>query len=397
MKKIILMAVSAVLLAAGCQKTTIENPAPEPSMVFATGMNKLTKASDLKADADSSGTDNLKAQDFRVWAYTNYEDALNSITKGAVYDGMANLNVYYHLVNNTSDSWTTNKQYYWPGTKKNLLFFAVSGADYGEDLSPTEKVVPNASQKTINIPAFAVDTLAPNRDLMVADIVDQHQADKEVNLNFRHTLAKVQFEFKTVTDSSMRVLVQDIEVKDLVATGDLTVSVADTSYVKTEDANNPSDTTSTIYPVEFTWKATEGAKTATFIDDYVEEYTDWKWGTGNIELADGKTIVKDPANDTGFNRQAMLLKNEAQEFATWLMVPQEITGKKVTVTYIINNRQFKTVFSLDHTSLIPANDTKAKWLQNQYIKYTVTLTPNVISFSPDVTPWDEVDNVNMNN
>jgi amino acid transporter len=54
MKKIFYVALSATLLAAGCQKTEVLNPVGEPTMTFTTGMGKLTKAVGT-ADAEAAG------------------------------------------------------------------------------------------------------------------------------------------------------------------------------------------------------------------------------------------------------------------------------------------------------------------------------------------------------
>ena len=412
MKKILFVAASAVLLAAGCQKTEIINPVGEPSMVFSTGLNKLTKAYGT-ADAEKEGMVNLQAQDFRVWAFTNYADEINTVAVGDVYDHMANLNVGYTVVKDetgevSSGSWGTKKQYYWPGAKKNLMFYAISGVNCGEDLTETEAVVVDSEEKTIAVPNFTVAPASANVDLMVADVVDQHQADKQVDLNFRHALSKVEFLFKTAKSDDLRVLVQNIVVEDLVANGDLTVSLDEAHKVENkENANDTEDVTSTVYPVVFKWEATKGSEAVDFADDYAVEYTDWAWGEGEdaskIELTNGTKV--DPATAENFDTTAMQLENEAKPFATWLMIPQEITGKKVTVTYIINSRQFEAVFALDHTSLVNAETEKAEWGTNQYVRYVVTLTPNVISFNPTVTPWDkdvdgdkvEDDDINMNN
>lgn len=395
------MAVSAVLLAAGCQKTTIENPAPEPSMVFKSGLTKLTKASGT-ADAAGAGLANLQAQDFRVWAYANYTDEVNDVEPGNVYDKMANLNVYYNVVSDESnttstDSWSTKKEYYWPGTDKNLMFFAVSGANYGDDLSEQNVVAPNFTEKSIAISEFNVAPATPNTDLMVADVVDQHQGDKQVDLTFHHALSKVEFLFKTVSsESKMRVLVQSIEVAELVSKASLNVTVDSNNAVEKKDnQNEPETVTSTVYPVQFAWTPAESG-TATFTDDYTDTYDFPAWGddetaTTKIELIDGGDPV-DPATADGFDKTALLLDGEPEVFATWLMIPQEITGKTVTVTYIINNRQFKAIFKLDHDSLKGTEkDAVARWGDNKYVRYTVTLSPNVISFSPSVEDWDQHD------
>ena len=402
MKKILLVAASVTLLAAGCQKTEIVNPVGEPAMTFSTGMKKLTKASGEVADAAADGMVNLQAQDFRVWAFSNYEDDnTTGIEKDQIYDGMANLNVYYtetttgEETSPVMESWAPAKEYYWPGTGKNLFFFAVSGALKGADLAGTsdvkDSVVVDMVNKKMDVKAFEVKPANPNVDLMVADAVDQHQGDKSVDLKFHHALSKVEFLFKTVQSSDMRVLVQSIKVEDLVSTGDLSVTLDDANKEEKKDnQQNTEEVTSTVYPVIFTWTPTTERQTAAFTDDYAVEYTDWSWGEGNdatsiIELADQKTKV-DPEDPTAeFDRTALALTTTATPFATWLMVPQDITNKKVTVTYIINSRQFEQVFSLTTAEL-------TSWDQNQYVRYTVTLAPNLISFVPTVDPWDQYDN-----
>ena len=101
-------------------------------------------------------------------------------------------------------------------------------------------------------------------------------------------------------------------------------------------------------------------------------------------ISDNTNTVVDEENNpvTNFDDTALLLDDEAEVFTTWLMMPQSVEGKKVTVTYIINSRQFSSVFALDK------NLTNKKWAVNQHIKYTVTLTPNVISFNPTVEDWE---------
>jgi hypothetical protein len=66
------------------------------------------------------------------------------------------------------------------------------------------------------------------------------------------------------------------------------------------------------------------------------------------------------------------------------MLPQSIEGKKVEITYLINERKFTSIFPLETAAL------KA-WEDNQYVKYTITLAPNLISFNPSVEDWVEVE------
>ena len=378
MKKILLVAASVTLLAAGCQKTEIVNPVGEPAMTFSTGMKKLTKAVGT-ADADSTGIYNLQAQDFRVWAYADYEDENTLMTDelDQIYDGMANLNVYYRETTTPSGegkttSWTPNKEYYWPGVDKNLRFYAVSGATLGEDLSSTDSVKINIKRipgtpaneetgaegtadvvyDTLFVNNFTVNYQKPNTDLMVADFVCQNQSKKEVNLNFRHALSKVEFLFKTLDQSDRYVFVQSLEVKNINTKSTLTVTAQ--------------DTTGKQKPLKFEWATAEVPQT--FVDDYVEVPTDFP---AEVEYMAGA------AEDT----TAMKLTPKAETFATWMVVPQIITGYQVKVLYVIGERQFESIFTL-------SSDNLPSWNPNQYVRYTVTLAPNLISFVPKVEDWD---------
>ena len=97
MKKILFVAASAILLAAGCQKTEVLNQAVGDPMTFSTEMSKLTKS------ATADGMDNLKAQNFKVWAYTAYEDALNKVNRGQVYKEINGIQVSYVEDQNAHD------------------------------------------------------------------------------------------------------------------------------------------------------------------------------------------------------------------------------------------------------------------------------------------------------
>ncbi|MBR5836648.1 MAG: fimbrillin family protein [Bacteroidales bacterium] len=379
MKKILLVAASVTLLAAGCQKTEIVNPVGEPALSFTTGMNKLTKAVGT-ADADSTGMNNLQAQDFRVWAYGDFEDenTLNTKELDEIYDGMANLNVYYTKTTTeqgvgSSESWAPSKEYYWPGVDKNLRFFAVSGADCGDDLSTTANVTIDITRtpgeegasdtvvSTLTVKNFAVDSLAPNKDLMVADFVCQNQSKKEVELNFRHALSKVQFLFKTIDGSDRDVFVQSLEVAGINTVSTLTVT--------------PDTEENAAKPISFAWAP--AAEPKTFADDYVTVPEDFPT---NVEYMQGATE----------DNTAMKLTPAAETFATWLVVPQNIEGYQVKVLYVIGERQFESIFTLSSENL-------TSWEPNQYVRYTVTLAPNLISFVPKVEDWDNPTDVGYQN
>ncbi len=394
MKKIFFVALAATLLAAGCQKTEVLNPLGGPTMSFTTGMGKITKSVGA-ADAEAAGIRNLEAQDFSVWAYADLESDFESSTvvdaTTNIYDGIANLLVECTAASQNAvvddpttenvdetaaavaGTWGTAQEYFWPGEGKDLRFFAVS-AD-GDWLRPSSGTCPvtidfDEPSLTINdftVRAVKTDTkTAANEDLMVADFVKQNQSKKVVDLKFRHTLSKVEFVFKTLPaatgETAPTVYVQSLKVAGLQNKGDLSVTPV------------AADATPIVWKYEWT---NDETSTADFTDD-------WK---GTVTFAE--TVEAAAKTDN----TAMLLTTEAQTFATWLMLPQTITGKNVEITYVINNRQFISVFPIYSTE-----DALTAWAYNQHIKYTITLAPNVISFNPSVEEWKTpADNVEYQN
>ena len=393
MKKIFFVALGATLLAASCQKTEIinpVNPTGQPALTFTTDLSKLTKAVGT-ADADADGMVNLKAQDFRVWAYADYEDPNTTtvVELDNIYDKMANLNIFYTEKDVTTGegdaqtttkvgSWAPAKEYYWPGVGKDLRFFAVSGVNLGEDLSATDVVVPtitrtaaieddpattdkNEAQEAsvamkLEVNDFVVNHAAPNADLMVADFVHQNQTNKEVALKFRHALAKVEFLFNTLDGSDATVYVQSLKVENVMTESTLTV---------TENAGDDKATKPTV----FTWATPTTPQT--FEDDYKAE----------ADVPDETELL---STSTSLDKTARELTTKAENFCTWLVMPQSISTLQVKITYVIGKRQFESIFPLAATNL-------TAWGANQYVRYTITLAPNKISFNPSVEEWDQFD------
>ena len=363
MKKILFVAFAATLMAAGCQKTEIINRVGD-RIGFSTQLDKITKAVGDGADAAFDGETNLLAQDFRVWAYYVAADPNTGAAANSVYDGMKD-----QLVESSKDGeeiiWTPDKVYYWPGKGKDLKFFAVSGVAEGD------AVVDEVTHK-VKVSDFKVDPTKANVDLMVADFVQQNQSNKEVALQFNHALAKVEFLFKTTSATTEKIFVQKLEVEELTNVGTLEVGTA---------AGSNFGTTAGIYPLDFAeaWSYGTTPNTANFADDYVKPATDFP----STYTPYGETDKIDESE----KNQAMAVDavGEADVFTTWLMIPQTIANKDVVVTYLIDNRQFEAIFDLDSVT--------EKWEQNQYIRYTITLAPNKISFSANVKPWNESDKI----
>lgn len=388
MKKIFFVALAATLLAAGCQKTEIINPVGEPSMSFTTGMNKLTKTTTV-----ADGTTNLQTQHFSVWAYAAYEDENTTATEmNAIYDGINNLEVKYDSANN---GWYTAKEYYWPGVGKDLRFFAVSAE--GSWLRPTTGDAPvevSVTDSKMTITDFTVDPADPNEDLMVADFVQQNQKAKAVDLTFHHALAKVEFVFRTSPSTTPgeaipNVFVQNLKVVGLANVGTLTVTPQSTNVTTEEGDETTPDDGEQTEPTEPTyaptvtlasldWGTTQEGE-VDFVDAWEQDAEGFP-AEADVELLAGET----------YSTKALKLDTDPEPFTTWLMLPQSIVGKKVEITYVINKRQFKSIFALETSSL-------KNWACNQYIKYTIVLAPNVISFNPSVEDWDTATDVGHTN
>ena len=401
MKKILFAAFAASLLAAGCQKTEVYQPANSgEKMTFSTEMRKMTKGT------PTDGLDSLKAQGFYLWAYAAFstENVSNVDQTTRIYDGMNGMMLKY---NTTAQSWQPdpNKAYYWPGQNKNLRFFAVSSKDDGikEKVTNLNKITESGehvitkedpSMTIQNYTVLATGDKIAKDDLMVADFLDLNQSSNErkVVLNFRHALSKVEFLFKATNPGNvdnLKVYVQQLKVLGLKNQGTLSVTPVTQNLFSEQVYENP---------VKLDW-GTEESKTGneSFIQKSTAQYADTSYPT--IETIKEKN---DQNQDVVIFSEsvATLIDPEVTattplSFAKWLMLPQSIEGKLVEIIYVINGRQFKATFALDKSTTGDSLTELKQWGQNKYIKYTITLAPNIISFDANVSDdWDDETGIN---
>ena len=366
MKKIFYVAISATLLAAGCQKTEILNQPVGEDLTFSAQMGKLTKA-------DATVTDELKTQKIDVWAIAAYEDDLNKVTPGTAYKEIKGIELSF-----ATDGWSTQKEYYWPGKQRYLDFFAIStGTTENKDIKDLVSVFSAGDGKTARtmtvtdyhvIPATTVEGVSSGAsdDLMVADFVHQSQEmnSKAVKLNFRHALSKVQFKFKTT------------QVKDKEGT-----------LITTDKV--------TLHSIKVTGLTTKG--TLNVSESTKEE--DASTGVKQINLEWDENTFKTRENFE--KKEDKPLNSNYELYATWLVIPQSIESLQVVVEYTIEGRDKQTFthnFALKgETGTGESKKTVAKWDVNQVTTYNIDLSPNRISFSPEVTPWDPETPINSAN
>lgn len=397
MKKVLFVAIIATLIAVGCEKTEIINPNLGTEILFSPELGKLTKA---EGEIDAT----LKDQGFKVSAINAYEDLYTTAVEfNTVYREMDNLPFVY------DNGWAlqNGQSYFWPGTGKDLVFLAVSSktgtveipeiVQNGFGITGTPETDSEGNNTgaytgiTVNnftIPDFIVTPpsyvkeagtnvtvgaqTGADDDLMVANVVIQNQGDSEgvekgrVTLDFSHTLSKVQFVFTTNTTTDYPVTVNKVEIEDVINKATLGVGVTFAGESRT--STNTYD-----------WSPSVGNNTAV---DYLAQKDDDAQNYENFVIDYNLSLVKD----------------SELTYATWLVIPQSLEGKMVSITYTItdtNNNSAPSVF----TSVFPLYTTNlTAWSRNQYVRYKINLSPNLITFNPIVSEdWSNPTDVGHNN
>ena len=162
--------------------------------------------------------------------------------------------------------------------------------------------------------------------------------------------------FNTLANSDATVYVQSLSVENVLTKSSLTVT-----------ENNGED--KVTKPTIFTWG--DRSVPQTFVDDYK--------ATANVPTDTEKLDANADLDNT-----ALELTTTATNFCTWLVMPQTISTLQVKIIYVIGKRQFESIFPLGTEAL-------TAWGANQYVRYTITLAPNKISFNPSVEEWDQYD------
>ena len=466
MKKVLFVAIIATLIAVGCEKTEIINPHLGTEILFSPDLGKLTKA-----EGDPT---TLQNQGFKVTAIMAYDDPYTTSDDdnefGQIYDNMSNTPFAY----TEGAGWAPTqdpKQYWWPGTDKDLVFLAISSAKVGtvipEDITISPETGNGISMTPYVIEDFVVDapgaSVNPDNDLMIADAVLQNQAEnnKVVDLKFRHALSKVEFWFVTNGQNvqneypALRLSVNNENIS-IGGTAEFTVKYktdANTEVTLTEgypisceeDETFTGNVFTTETEGEYTFTASYTVDNKTYISNEVvvtvgdpaspenivertanEDITVvvksikvadviskgnltvtpiWE---GNALLSSYYNGLQDKTDTFEWAPSSvaedkkeysitsdLILTTEKKNYATWLVIPQTIkegtnTELKVEIEYTINNREFTSIFPLYTKDLI-------KWGVNQYIKYTINLSPNLITFNPSVDDWSNPTDVDHNN
>lgn len=285
MKRIIYSAAIAALLVTSCQKTDVLNVADD-TIDFNTEVGKLTKADDYTLTKYKT----LVGQGFRVWVLSDFDGDVK-YPNGQIYDQMDNLPVTY---DKESSKWgiTSDRSYYWPQPEQYLQFYTISSNNNNNWLDeigyPANFTIPVGGEVTgLDLPEYSVNDSA-NDDIMVANHIRQQKdankgGSKTVSPTFRHTMTKVEFNFKKGTPGTnaapvaSTVILTKIKTSHLSSKGSLDVTYG------TDNAS-----------MAFTWtpkeKATNDGESITKQFTYIP--------SNDVLLASGGRVIAVYASDT---------------------------------------------------------------------------------------------------
>lgn len=245
MKRIILLAASAMAILAGCTRTEIRSIADEPQQI-------TFRTIETKAAGDFD-----KGNKFISYAWFLEKDKTWDANSA---DGQAYISGAQIAFDNDANAWkASGKTYYWP-KQGSLTFFAWT--DYTD--APAQALAGCAKDKGITFTAYsAFDN--KNKDLLVADIAKDmngqnlttHQGWKPgVPTVFHHVLSSLAFTIKTNEDYSAgatyslkSIILKHISTKGDYAQGSPAATAAENVWTGHGDVNDMPVFTSAGQPV----------------------------------------------------------------------------------------------------------------------------------------------------
>ena len=357
MKRLLLVA-SIAIMAAGCQKTFVDNEVQTP-IGFSTEVGKQTRAITQNSDARTYPTN----QPFGVYAHAYQSGEF----KNTVMDNVA---IFYDDAND--DKWraTGDVTYYWPNDPRTTIdFFAYSPAHADEgNATDADKVLSGTIAHSRTLGLSLTNYVHSNMyvDFMVATPVegatytDQNGLGEgtitgSVPVKFHHQMTQIVF-----------------NVKRGVAYNNITFTLKSIKFNRIE-------------------------KIANYIQDYTDDYGTWST-QGSL------TTYNNVYPAAGQQTQSLTTDNFFTEAVT--MIPQTLTGtdkstsdeiiaeggQSFTIEYEISGTGVATetvVKTFEFADATMANGQTATWSENKKITYTLTVGLNEITFAPTVETWSE--------
>lgn len=336
MKRIILLAASAMAILAGCTRTEIRSIADEPQQI--TFRTIETKAAD----------DFLNTNKFYSYAYflpsgktwtAKSADAQEYI-KGALI-----------AFNTTDNAWKADgATYYWP-KQGSLTFFAWT--DYTDAPAPT--LAGCAKDKGITFTAYSAFD-HKNKDLLVADIAKDmdgknnlttHQGwEPGVPTVFHHVLSNLAFKIKTNDNyAGATYSLKSIKLKNISTKGDYA----------------------------------QGSPAATAAENV--------W-TGHVDVKDMPVFTS--AAGQSVSSTAALLQPSTDDFS--IVLPQKFadTTPEIEIVYTITTNYTGTAVVETVTETKPLKDIYTEgWVSGKKYTLNIKLSLNEILWDPSVEGWED--------
>ena len=417
MKRFYFIAAMAIM-AAGCQKTEIQNEVQTP-IGFSTEVGKQTRA------IVQDGT-YLTDQPFGVYAYGYQLETVEvqgvPVTQriaNSTSTPMNNIEISYDDngtdADASDDAWraTGDVKYYWPNDPRTRLdFYAYSPAQVTDGtateahqkltgvITHSEKENENDTQYGLVLSNYVHSNMYV--DFMVATPVIgatystvNQEANKAgtVPLDFKHKMTQVNFTVKIADNAdypNVDFTINSIVLNNIKSNGTYTYTSD-----KWTDADTPATSSYQIYPA-----TTAGATSAT-------DYSAGAPALTNVDAEDERTeqtviLRTDPTGTRGGQQLTVNAANPGKSFSTTpvTMIPQTLTNtdaqndvdQSFTISYTISGTgvaKETIVKTFDFADAV-ATEVPA-WDNNKKITYTLTISLNEITFAPSVTNWSEDD------
>lgn len=336
MKRIILLAASAMAILAGCTRTEIRSIADESQQI--TFRTIETKAADDFLNTNKFYSYAYFLPSGKTWAAKS-ADAQEYI-KGALI-----------AFNTTDNAWKADgATYYWP-KQGSLTFFAWT--DYTDAPAPT--LAGCAKDKGITFTAYSAFD-HKNKDLLVADIAKDmdgknnlttHQGWKlGVPTVFRHVLSNLAFKIKTNDNyAGATYSLKSIKLKNISTKGDYA----------------------------------QGSPAATAAENV--------W-TGHVDVKDMPVFTS--AAGQSVSSTAALLQPSTDDFS--IVLPQKFadTTPEIEIVYTITTNYTGTAVMETVTETKPLKDIYTEgWVSGKKYTLNIKLSLNEILWDPSVEGWED--------
>lgn len=400
MKRLLFIA-SLAILAASCQKTTI-NAVVEMPIGFSSEVGKQTRAI-------VSDTKYLTDQPFAVYAYghqliddvdvPNQRPIMDNIEMIRTKEGNPNANPV------TYDEWSTGGiKYYWPNDPRTHINFYAYSPSQAENASAEENhqlltgEISHDETNGLTLTDYVhsnmyVDFMV-GRPVIKATFADQDgkggsaQNLKSVPMSFNHEMTQVIFKVKTNAEySDVHFIVNSITLNNVGNKSTYTHAGMTPNY---EDAILNKDT-----------------------ENEVIKFARGTWSNPSTKNENGYTVFPavaitantlDGAPGLENNQTAQEIGNTQEKTLATIpvtMIPQTLgditfnadntvesgTGQYFTIDYNISGTGVAAENVVKRVALKTGNHTA--WKQNARVTYTISIGLNEITFTPSVMGWDD--------